>query len=52
MGSGPRIGRLSDPTNPDVAAFHVKKREIHRMLRTLERDSRALMRDFVVEAQP
>jgi D-ribulokinase len=46
------LGRLSDPTNPDVAAFHVKKREIHRMLRTLERDSRALMRDFVVEAQP
>jgi D-ribulokinase len=39
------LGRLSETTDPDVAAFHRTKREIHRRLRTLDRDSRAMMRD-------
>jgi D-ribulokinase len=39
------LGRVSDPTNPAVAGFHQRKRRIHRMLRTLDRDSRAIMRD-------
>jgi FGGY-family pentulose kinase len=44
------LGRLSDPTDPEVAAFHHRKREIHGLMRTLDRDSRAMMRDFKVGA--
>jgi D-ribulokinase len=46
------LGRLSDPTDPEIAAFHLRKREIHKMMRTLDRDSRTLMRDLGAEAQP
>ena len=46
------LGRLSDPTDPELAAFHRRKREIHRMLRTVDHDSRALMRNFGAEVQP
>ncbi|MEN3286152.1 MAG: D-ribulokinase [Bradyrhizobium sp.] len=45
------LGDLSAPTDPELAAFHHRKREVHRMLRTLDRDSRALMRDLGTEAQ-
>jgi D-ribulokinase len=45
------LGDLSAPTDPELAAFHLRKREVHRMLRTLDRDSRALMRDLGTEAQ-
>jgi D-ribulokinase len=45
------LGDLSAPTDPGLAAFHLRKREVHRMLRTLDRDSRALMRDLGTEAQ-
>jgi FGGY-family pentulose kinase len=44
------LGRLSDPTDPEVAVFHGKKRKIHGLMRTLDRDSRAMMRDRNAEA--
>jgi len=43
------LGRRSDPTDPTLAAFHRRKREVHALLRRLDRDSRALMRDVVTE---
>jgi D-ribulokinase len=46
------LGRQSDPTDPGVAAFHQRKRSIHKMLRTLDRDSRAIMRADRAEARP
>ena len=46
------LGRISEPTGPDVAAFHRSKREIHRMLRAVDRDSRAIMRDLGAERRP
>jgi hypothetical protein len=45
MASMSALGRLSDPADPDMAAFHQRKRRIHKMLRTLDRDSRAIMRN-------
>ncbi len=45
MASMSALGRVSDPTDPDVAGFHQRKRRIHKMLRALDRDSRAIMRD-------
>src|ERR1700744_2938515 len=50
MASMPALGRLSEPTEPDVAAFHQRKREVYRLLRALDRDSRAVMRDGEAEA--
>lgn len=38
------IGRLSDPTAPGMADFHRSKRGIYRLMRQLERESRAAMR--------
>jgi FGGY-family pentulose kinase len=49
MASMSALGRLSEPTDPDVAVFHRRKREIYRMLRTLDRDSRSMMRDVEAE---
>jgi FGGY-family pentulose kinase len=46
MASMSALGRLSDPTAPDVAGFHRRKREVHERLRALDRDSRNLMRGF------
>ncbi|GLH78343.1 ribulokinase [Bradyrhizobium sp. SSBR45G] len=43
MASMSTLGRLSDPTDPDIAAFHRRKRRIHGLLRTLDRDSRSVM---------
>ncbi|MGJ4944080.1 FGGY-family carbohydrate kinase [Bradyrhizobium sp. HKCCYLS1011] len=45
------LGRRSDPTDPTLAAFHRRKREVHALLRRLDRDSRALMRDIVTEGR-
>jgi len=44
MASMSALGRISDPTDPEVATFHQRKRRIHKMLRALDRDSRAIMR--------
>ena len=38
------IGRLSDPAAPGMADFHRSKRGIYRLMRQLERESRAAMR--------
>ncbi|WP_315804648.1 FGGY-family carbohydrate kinase [Bradyrhizobium sp. SZCCHNS3002] len=43
MASMSTLGRLSDPTDPNIAAFHRRKRRIHGMLRTLDRESRSVM---------
>ncbi|WP_316213968.1 FGGY-family carbohydrate kinase [Bradyrhizobium sp. SZCCHNR2032] len=45
------LGRSSDPTNPKLAAFHRRKREVHGLMRRLDRDSRAMMRDIVTEGR-
>jgi D-ribulokinase len=45
MASMSALGRISDPTRPEVAAFHRRKREIHGLLRKLDSESRALMRE-------
>src|SRR3954447_22290228 len=51
MASMSSLGRLSDPTDPNIAAFHRRKRRIHGMLRTLDRDSRSLMHRVDGEAR-
>jgi D-ribulokinase len=38
------LGRLSEPTAPDMAAFHAHKREVYKLLREVDRGSRAAMR--------
>ncbi len=38
------LGRLSEPTRPQLADFHRQKRSVHRMLRQLDRDSREAMK--------
>jgi D-ribulokinase len=40
------LGRKSEPTAPDMAAFHKKKREVYKLLREVDRGSRAAMRDI------
>ncbi|WP_407158103.1 FGGY-family carbohydrate kinase [Bradyrhizobium sp. STM 3557] len=52
MASMSALGRLSDPTDPDLTTFHQRKRRIHKMLRTLDRDSRAIMREGKAGAHP
>jgi D-ribulokinase len=37
------LGRLSEPTTPQMAEFHRGKRRVHRLLRTLDRESREAM---------
>jgi D-ribulokinase len=44
------LGRLSEPTRPELADFHRKKRRVHKMLRELDRDSREAMRRAPGEA--
>jgi D-ribulokinase len=44
MASMSALGRLSDPTAPALAGFHRRKRDVHKLLRALDRDSRHLMR--------
>lgn len=40
------LGRKSEPTAPDMAAFHMRKREVYKLLREVDRGSRAAMRDI------
>ena len=40
------LGRKSEPTAPDMAAFHARKREVYKLLREVDRGSRAAMRDI------
>ncbi|WP_316175698.1 MULTISPECIES: FGGY-family carbohydrate kinase [unclassified Bradyrhizobium] len=51
MASMSSLGRLSDPTDPNIAAFHRRKRRIHGMLRTLDRESRSVMHGVDEEAR-
>jgi len=41
------LGRKSEPTTPDMAAFHTRKRAVYKLLREVDRGSRAAMRDIV-----
>ncbi len=40
------LGRLSEPTAAGMSAFHTRKREVYKMLREVDRGSRAAMRGF------
>lgn len=40
------LGGKSEPTAPDMAAFHARKREVYKLLRAVDRGSRAAMRDI------
>jgi D-ribulokinase len=40
------LGRLSEPTAPGMGAFHSHKRAVYKMLRDVDRGSRAAMRGF------
>jgi len=44
MASMSALGRLSEPTAPGMAEFHRTKRSVHNLLRTLDRESRGVMR--------
>ena len=44
------IGCLSEPTPPRMSSFHAAKRRVHGLMRTLDRDSRAAMREVPVTA--
>src|SRR5438445_3520671 len=39
------LGGKSEPTAQDMAAFHARKRDVYRLLREVDRGSRAAMRD-------
>ena len=43
MASMSALGRLSEPTTLHMAEFHRSKSRVHRLLRTLDRESRAIM---------
>ncbi|MGJ4897874.1 FGGY-family carbohydrate kinase [Bradyrhizobium oligotrophicum] len=51
MASMSSLGRLSDPTDPNIAAFHRRKRRIHGLLRALDRESRSVMHGADEEAR-
>jgi D-ribulokinase len=40
------LGGKSEATTPDISAFHARKREVYKLLREVDRDSRAAMRDI------
>jgi D-ribulokinase len=44
MASMSAIGCLSEPTSPGVAEFHRAKRQVHGLMRKLDRQSRDAMR--------
>jgi D-ribulokinase len=44
MASMSALGRLSEPTEPHMAAFHRTKRRVHKLLRVLDWKSRQAMR--------
>lgn len=41
------LGQKSEPTAPDMAVFHARKRNVYKLLREVDRCSRAAMRDIV-----
>jgi D-ribulokinase len=47
MASMSAIGRLSEPTAPEIADFHRSKRKVHGLMRTLDRESRDTMQGTV-----
>ena len=51
MASMSALGRLSEPTAPAMAEFHRTKRSVHNLLRTLERESRGVMRRLGTESR-
>ena len=40
------LGGKSEPTAQDMATFHARKREVYKLLREVDRGSRAAMRDI------
>lgn len=50
MTSMSALGSVSAPTRPEMADFHRNKRAVHAMLRDLDRNSRAAMRDAAGDA--
>jgi len=42
------IGCLSEPTSPGMSTFHAAKRQVHGLMRKLDRDSRDAMRDIAL----
>ena len=40
------LGRLSEPTAQGMSEFHARKRGVYRLLRDVDRDSRASMCGF------
>jgi D-ribulokinase len=50
MASMSALGRLSEPTAPGMAEFHRTKRSVHNLLRTLDRQSRGVMRRLETES--
>jgi D-ribulokinase len=42
------LGRMSESTAPGMADFHARKRDVYKLLRGVDRDSRAAMRGFDV----
>ena len=50
MTSMSALGRLAEPGSPGMRQFHRSKREVYRMLRGLDRESRNAMRSFVLTA--
>jgi D-ribulokinase len=49
MASMSALGRLTEPAAPGMRKFHHKKREVHGLLRGLDRGSREAMRGFDVK---
>lgn len=46
MGALSGLSRLTEPTQPKLAAFHQAKRRAHALLQTLDRETRAVMADL------
>jgi D-ribulokinase len=44
------LGRVSEPTAPGMADFHRSKREVYRLLRGFDHDSREAMRSFEMKS--
>jgi D-ribulokinase len=42
------LGTSTEPTSPNIASFHRAKRQVHRLMRQLDQDSRNAMRTLDV----
>jgi D-ribulokinase len=51
MGTMSKIGGLTQPTDPRVAAFHANKRKVYALLRGLDGESRAIMGEASVASR-